>query len=261
LATRIEEAASYALVQLTTKGPPNRPRDGLQTGTARKIEVEATALERELRAGVEGDVVFDESARALYASNASNYRMAPIGAVLPRNTGDVLYTLAASRRYGAPVIACVGGTGMPGQTVNVAVVLDFSRYMNRLIELNAEEKYARVQPGLVLDDLRRTAKQHRLTFGPDPATRSRCTLGGTIGNNSCGTHPVIAGMTADNIDEPEIATYDGVRMTAGATTESERQQIISADGRRGEIYARLKSLLDANSDRIRSGGRAKAILF
>ena len=132
----------------------------------------------------------------MYASDASNYRMVPIGVVLPRHAGDVVSTVAACRAHGAPIVARGGGTSIPGQTVNTGVLLDFSKHMNRIIELDPQQQRARVQPGVVLDQLRTAANRHGLTFGPDPATHSRCTLGGMIGNNSCGIHSVMAGETA-----------------------------------------------------------------
>src|SRR5437763_15368790 len=203
-----------------------------------------TALERDLRAAVRGEVRFGDGDRGMYASDAGNYRMVPIGVVLPFDADDVMHVLAVCRRHGAPIVARGGGTGIPGQTVNVAVLLDFSKYMNRIVEMNPAQKYARVQPGIVLDELRKAAGQHGLTFGPDPATHSRNTLGGMIGNNSCGIHSMMAGETVDNIDELDIVTYDGTRMTAGATSDEDFDRIIRQGGRKAEIYGRLRALRD-----------------
>src|SRR5207253_784403 len=144
-----------------------------------------------------------------------------------------------------------GGTGIPGQTVNVAVVIDFSKYMNRLLSLDPEKKVARVEPGIVLDTLRHAAEKYTLTFGPDPASHSRCTLGGMIGNNSCGVHSIMAGKTDANIEELDILTYDGVRMRVGETTEADLEAIIRAGGRRGEIYSGLKAVRDEYAGLIR----------
>jgi len=135
--------------------------------------------------------------------------------------------------------------------VNVAVMLDFSRHMNRVNELNPEAKSARVQPGIVLDDLRKAAGKHGLTFGPDPATHSRNTLGGMIGNNSCGIHSMMSGETVDNIDELDIVTYRGERITVGATSDDELDRIIREGGAKGGIYRKLKALRDKYADRIR----------
>lgn len=247
----IETRLSESLVRLTTKTPPTQIRDRLQTGTTGTTVVDVAVLERDLRAGVRGEVRFGRGDRGMYASDAGNYRMVPIGVVLPKCVEDVLATVETCRRHGAPIVARGGGTGIPGQTVNVAVLLDFSKYMNRLLEMNPEQHYARVEPGIILDELRGAAGKHGLTFGPDPATHSRNTLGGMIGNNSCGIHSMMAGETVDNIDELEVLTYDGTRMRVGATSEEELGRIIREGGRQGEIYRRLKELRDRHADRIR----------
>src|SRR5437588_2635418 len=153
-----------------------------RTGGIKPITVDVEALAAELAAHIRGEVCFDDGSRALYATDASNYRQIPIGVVLPRDTEDVIQTVAICRRYAAPILARGGGTSLAGQCCNVAVVIDMSRYMNRIIELDPHKKMARVQPGIVLDDLRQAAEQYHLTFGPDPATHNRCTLGGMIGN-------------------------------------------------------------------------------
>src|SRR2546421_1785780 len=124
--------------------------------------------------------------------------------------------------------------------------------MNQIIELNPESKRARVQPGVVLDSLRKVANQHGLTFAPDPSTHNHCTLGGMIGNNSCGVHSVMGGKTDENVEELEILTYDGLRMRVGQTSEEALDKIISDGGRRGEIYSRLRALRDKYADLIRS---------
>jgi hypothetical protein len=138
--------------------------------------------------------------------------------VVPRTIGDVVATLAACRQFCAPILARGCGTSLKGQCCNVAVVLDCSKYLNRILELDPDRKQARVEPGVICDQLRDAAEQHGLTFGPDPATHNHCTLGGMIGNNSCGVHSVMAGKTDDNIDELEILTYDGLRLRVGATS-------------------------------------------
>jgi FAD/FMN-containing dehydrogenase/Fe-S oxidoreductase len=207
----------------------------------------ASALGRQVR----GDVRFDNGSRALYATDGSNYRQVPIGVVLPRDVDDVLVTISLAREFGAPILCRGGGTSLAGQCCNVAVVLDFTKYMGNIIEVDPARRIARVQPGLVLDHLRNAAEKHHLTFGPDPATHDRCTLGGMIGNNSCGVHSVMAGKTDDNIEELEILTYDGLRMKVGQTSDTDLEKIIGEGGRRGEIYAGLKILRDKYSDLIR----------
>ncbi len=214
-------------------------------------EIDVKGLERDLRRAVRGEVRFDAGSRALYATDGSNYRQVPIGVVLPRDAADVIAAVEAARRYGAPVLGRGGGTSRAGQCCNVAVVIDMSKYMNRVLEIDPARKLARVQPGTILDDLRHAAEQHRLTFGPDPATHTHCTLGGMIGNNSCGVHSVMAGRTADNVEELEILTYDGIRMRVGRTADEALEQIVREGGRRGQIYAMLRGLRDRYADQIR----------
>lgn len=203
---------------------------------------EARALANDLRKRIEGEVRFDDGSRALYATDGSNYRQTPIGVVVPKTIEDVIVTIEQCRRRGAPLLPRGGGTSLAGQCCNVAVILDFSKYLNKLIDLDPKEKTARVQPGIVLDWLRTAAERHHLTFGPDPSTHNHCTLGGMIGNNSCGTHSVMAGRTEDNVIELDVLTYDGLRMRVGATADEERERIIAAGGRRGEIYAGLERI-------------------
>src|SRR5579863_3703508 len=172
-------------------------------------------LSEALRAQVRGDVRFDNSSRALYATDGSNYRQVPIGIVLPRDADDVLATISICRDFGAPLLCRGAGTSLAGQCCNVAVVLDFTKYMGKILEIDPERRIARVQPGVVLDHLRNAAEKHHLTFAPDPASHASCTIGGMIGNNSCGVHSVMAGKTDDNVEELEVITYDGTRMKVG----------------------------------------------
>jgi FAD/FMN-containing dehydrogenase/Fe-S oxidoreductase len=216
-------------------------------------------LERDLRAQVRGEVRFDAGSRALYATDGSNYRQPPIGVILPLDVDDVEAAVAVCRAHGAPIFGRGGGTSLAGQCCNNAVCFDFSKYMNRVLDIDVQRRLGRVQPGTILDDLRHRAAQSGLTFGPDPATHTHCTLGGMVGNNSCGVHSVMAqfagggARTSDNIEELEVLTYDGVRMRVGATTPSELAQIVQGGGRRGEIYARLQQLRDKYASAIRDG--------
>lgn len=172
-------------------------------------------LEQAMRAAVRGTVAFDAGARALVTMDASNYRRVPLGVVAPRDADDVAAALAVCREYGVPVVPRGGGTSIAGQATGVGVVLDFTRHMRAIEHIDPEARTAVVQPGVVLDDLRAAAAGHGLTFGPDPSTHSRCTLGGMIGNNACGSHSVAWGTTADNVHELEVLTYGGERATLG----------------------------------------------
>ena len=199
-----------------------------------------------------GEVRFDRGSRALYATDASNYRQVPIGLVVPRDADDVIATVAACKKYGAPMLPRGAGTSLAGQCCNVAVVLDFTKYMNQILEIDPDRRnFARVQPGVVLDTLRDRAEAHQLTFAPDPSTHNRCTIGGMIGNNSCGTHSLLGGKTVDNVEELEILLSDGTQMTVGATSDAEFDSIIRAGGRPGEIYSKLQTIRDAYAPLIR----------
>jgi len=212
---------------------------------------QALTLLEELERDVEGEVRFDPGARALYATDGSNYRHVPIGVVVPRTVDDVVATVAACRRHDLPVLSRGGGTSLAGQCCNTAVVIDWSKHAHRLLELDPEARFALVQPGIVRDDLDREAERHHLTFGPDTSTHQYATLGGMIGNNSCGVHSVMAGKTEENTEELEVLTYDGLRMRVGPTPDDELARIIAAGGRRGEIYSKLRDLRDRHADLIR----------
>jgi FAD/FMN-containing dehydrogenase/Fe-S oxidoreductase len=209
-------------------------------------------LEKELRAAIQGEVRFDDGSRALYATDGSNYRQVPIGVVIPKDIEDVVRTFAVCRKHGTPVLSRGGGTSLAGQCCNVAVVIDYSKNVNAVLSVDPERKRAVIQPGLVLDHLRNPTKEkYGLTFGPDPATHDHCTLGGMMGNNSCGVHALMSGRTSDNILELEVLTYDGLRLRVGPTSEEELARIIREGGRRGEIYARMKGLRDRYATLIR----------
>jgi FAD/FMN-containing dehydrogenase/Fe-S oxidoreductase len=229
--------------------PPTDPRPDAVSGLS--IGVDVSGLAAALRLRVRGEVRFDDGDRALYSTDASNYRQVPIGVVLPRDADDVVDTVAVCREFGAPIVSRGGATDLAGATCNAAVVIDMSKYMNHVLEIDWENEWARVEPGTVLDDLRGQAEQRHLTFGPDPATHNRNTLGGMIGNNSCGMHAQMAGKVEDNTYELEILTYDGLRMWVGPTSDAELEKIIGEGGVRGEIYSRLQAIRDKYADEIR----------
>lgn len=217
----------------------------------RKWEGSKTLLQKELNRLITGEVKMDPGSRAMYSTDASNYRQVPIAVVIPQTVEDVVLAVDAVRQHQAPILLRGGGTSLAGQCCNEAVVIDTSRYLKRILEIDPEQKHAVVEPGIILDELRDAAERHHLTFGPDPATHSRCTLGGMIGNNSCGVHSVYSGKTDDNVEELEVLTYRGLRLRVGRTEESELQRIITEGGARGELYAGLKSLRDRYADLIR----------
>ena len=213
--------------------------------------VGAKELEHALRHKVRGEVRFDAASRALYATDASNYRHIPIGLVVPLDEDDCIATMAVCREFGAPVLSRGGGTSLAGQGTNAAVILDFSKYMNKMAPVDPLTRTVRVQPGIVLDRVREAAEKFALTYAPDPATHSRCTIGGMIGNNSCGVHALMGGKTVDNIHSLDILLYDGTRLRVGTTTDEELAAKIAAGGREGELYAGLKSIRDRYADLVR----------
>jgi FAD/FMN-containing dehydrogenase/Fe-S oxidoreductase len=213
-------------------------------------------LEARLRATIrghvfQGEIRFDSGSRALYAADSSNYRQLPIGVVVPHDATDVEVALAACRQLGAAVLPRGAGTSLAGQCTNVAVVFDYSKYMNHLTAIDPGQKLATVEPGIVLDALRDAAERHQLTYAPDPATHNRCTLGGMIGNNSCGVHGLLGGKVVDNVESLDIVLYDGTRMTVGKTSAEELDSIVRAGGRRGHIYAGLKRIRDQYASLVR----------
>jgi FAD/FMN-containing dehydrogenase/Fe-S oxidoreductase len=209
-------------------------------------------LEQQLRAEIRGEVRFDASSKALYATDGSNYRHIPIGVVIPRDEVDVVTTITICRNLNAPVLSRGAGTSLAGQGCNTAVILDFSKYMNGMDAIDTVNRTVRVQPGIVLDRVRDAAEKFNLTFAPDPATHSRCTIGGMIGNNSCGVHALMGGKTVDNIQSLDLLLYDGTRITVGPTTEAELDAHIQAGGRIGELYATLKRIRDTYADQVRA---------
>ncbi|HEY3933542.1 MAG TPA: FAD-binding and (Fe-S)-binding domain-containing protein [Gemmatimonadales bacterium] len=217
-----------------------------------ETEARMARLAGALAQRVRGEVRFNDGDRALYSTDASNYRQIPIGVVLPRDADDVVEAVAVCRDFGVPIVARGGATDLAGSTCNAAVVLDMSKYMTHIVAIDWTARSALVEPGAVLDDLRDEAEARHLTFGPDPATHNRNTLGGMIGNNSCGMHAQMAGKVEENTDELEILTYDGMRMWVGPTSDEELETIIAAGGRRGEIYAGLKAIRDTYGDEIRA---------
>lgn len=201
-----------------------------------------SSLQHELSKRISGEVRFDSASRAIYATDASNYRQVPIGVVIPRTQQDVVETIAICRKYQAPVLSRGGGTSLAGQCCNAAVVIDWSKYLNRIIELNVEQKFARVEPGTICDDVVKAGRPYDLTYAPDPATHDHCCFGGMLGNNSCGAHAQMNGPAVNNIESLDILLYDGTRMTVGWLSETEWRQRTSNGGREAEIYKKLWDL-------------------
>jgi FAD/FMN-containing dehydrogenase/Fe-S oxidoreductase len=208
-------------------------------------------LQKELHRRVDGEVRFDRGTLSAYSTDASNYRLVPLGVVIPRHEGDVRAALALARENGVAILARGGGTSLAGQTCNSALVLDFSKYFNRIIKIDPDRRVAVVEPGVVQSELNAALGVYGLFFPPDPTTKDRCNIGGMIGNNSCGAHSLRYGKTVDNLLEIEALLYDGTTLRATVDMEERLAEHIAVGGREGEIYRRLKELRERCAERVR----------
>jgi len=222
------------------------------------VQIDVAALKRRLRSKVKGEVRFDPGTLAMYASDASNYRQVPIGVVLPKTLDDVVAAHRVCHEFGAPVLNRGGGTSLSGETVNYAVVIDHSKYLTGIGEIDAKRRLVTCEPGVINEELNRHTGSRGLVFGPDPSSHSRCVIGGNIGNNSCGIHSVQAQLygpgprTSDNVHALEVVTYDGARFWVGNGEEDRLKKIIGKGDRKGQIYAALRDLRDRYADQIRA---------
>jgi FAD/FMN-containing dehydrogenase/Fe-S oxidoreductase len=232
-------------VSQTTLPPP-------APGPANRHEVDVDALRHDLAARVDGEVRFDAGTRGAYSTDASNYRQVPIGVVVPRNVDAAVEAIAVCRDHGAPVLSRGGGTSLAGQCTNAAVMIDWAKYCHRLLAVDPDSRTCLVEPGVVLDDLNRQLAPHGLRYGPEPATHPNCTLGGMIGNNSCGATAQRTGKVVDNIARLEVLLYDGTRFWCGETGDDEYLDIERHGDRRAAVYRALRRLRDRYADEIRA---------
>lgn len=210
------------------------------------------AVAAELRDNVDGEVRFDPGSRATYSTDASNYRQVPIGVVVPRTPEAAANAVSVCRRHDLPVLSRGGGTSLAGQCCNAGVVIDWSKYCTRIQSVDTDAGVAVVEPGIKLDVLNDHLRSSGWMVGPRPSTHVSCTIGGMIGNNSCGSTAQAYGKMVDSVRRLEVLTYDGVRMWVGQTDDDELARIVGEGGRRAEIYRDLKSLTDKYADDIRS---------
>ncbi|WP_372423511.1 FAD-binding and (Fe-S)-binding domain-containing protein [Salinarimonas chemoclinalis] len=220
---------------------------------AARFDGDADALARDLAAHVDAEVRFSDGDRALYATDASNYRQVPIGVVVPRSVEAAAEAVRIAARHRAPILSRGGGTSLAGQCTNTAVVIDWSKHCGRVLEIDPARRLTRVEPGCVLDVLRNAAERHHLTFGPDPATHSHNTLGGMIGNNSCGVHSVIGKRTADNVEALDVITPQGLRLVVGKTSDADLAAIRAQGGPRAELYDKLDAFRTRHARLLREG--------
>ena len=207
-------------------------------------------LVQALRGQIAGDVRFDEMTRGLYSTDASIYQIAPVGVVFPKGRDDVLAAVNIARQRGLPVLPRGSGTSLSGQTVAAALVLDFSRYMNRVLEIDLERRLVRIEPGVVLDQLNAALKPHGLQFGPDVATSSRANLGGMIGNNSAGSRSVRQGKVIDHVRELDVVLSDGTSLHCAPLTAASLEQVRTEPGRVGELQRGLSDIVAHNRREI-----------
>ena len=211
---------------------------------------EMESLTQDLRQRVAGEVRFDKMTKVLYSTDASIYEIEPLGVVIPRATDDVLATIEACRRYGVPILPRGAGTALSGQSVGRAVILDMSKYLNQVLEVNPKERWARVQPGVVLDELNAELRPHGLWFPPDPSPSNRATIGGMMGNNSSGARSIIYGRTVDHVLEMKVALADGAVITAADLTPAELERARAKDSLEGRALHTLTAVIDAQREEI-----------
>ncbi len=228
-----------------------RPANSGNGAAARELDVER--LWARLRSDVQGEVRFDRGSLGLYAQDASNYFHVPLGVVIPKSASDVAATLSACREHGAPVTSRAGGTALAGQTANEAVVLDFSKYMNHILELDPGARRARVEPGVICDQLVAAARPHGLTWGPKPATHDHCCFGGMLANNCGGMHAQYAGTAVHNVESLRVLTYDGMPLELGPLQERDLDREAREPGDSGRLFAKLREFRERYAERIRAG--------
>ena len=213
-------------------------------------ESDARSLVEELKRRVVGEVRFDQMTRAIYSTDASIYQIEPVGVVIPRNADDVVAVMEVANRHGVPVLPRGGGTSLAGQTVGHAIVIDFSKYMRDVIEVNAEEGWVRTQPGIVLDELNKHLEPHGMMFAPDPSTSNRGNVGGALGNNSCGAHSIVWGKTVDNVRELDVVLSNGDTGRFGTPNGEQLEAKMRGESLEAEIYRNVFAIGEANRDEI-----------
>ncbi len=201
-------------------------------------------LQAALAGQVDGEVRFDAGTRGAYAHDGSNYRQPPLGVVVPRTPDAAAAAVAVCAEFAAPVLSRGGGTSLAGQCCNTAVVIDWTKYCHRVVSVDPGGRTAIVQPGIALDQVNDAVRKYGLMVGPKPSTHVSCTIGGMIGNNSCGSSAQAYGKMADSVRRLEVLTYDGLRMWTGLTSDVDYEHILAAGGRKADIYRRLRAIRD-----------------
>lgn len=203
-----------------------------------------------LKQEVAGEVLSDDYSLGMYATDASVYQIRPVAVVIPTSEGDVRAAIRLAREFGVSILPRGGGTSLAGQTVGHSMVIDFSKHMNKIIEVNTTERWVRVQPGMIRDDLNEKLKTYNLHFAPDPATSSRANVGGMVGNNSSGTKSIIYGKTVDHVLEAQVVLADGTALHLKACTPEEYMAKQSQQDREGEVYRGFRKIIEYNKEEI-----------
>src|SRR5699024_98564 len=230
-------------------------RSTLTRGVHHRLRLLAPPCVEDLRtrlAGIDAEVRFDDGSLAAYSTDASNFRQVPIGVVIPKTVDDGAAALRICRDFDVPVLSRGGGTSLAGQCTNEAIVIDWTKHCHRLVSVDPQRRTCVVEPGIVLDSLNAQLAEHGLRFGPEPATHMNCTLGGMIGNNSCGATAQRTGKTVDNVTALDVMLYDGARFWCGPVDEEQYRRIESRGDRKSAIYRGMRRIRDQYADTIRA---------
>ena len=209
--------------------------------------VDAEALRRELQSSLEGEIRFDIASRALYSTDASVYQIRPLGVAIPKKREDIVRIVKICAKYRCPVTMRGGGTAQAGQSIGEGLLVDTSKYFNRLLEVNAEERWVRVEPGIVLDELNAQLAPLGMRFAPDISTASRATIGGMMANNSCGARSVLYGKTIDHVIEQTVLLADGSVVTF---REMARNAVPSGDSLEAACYRTVLDMSRKHAEEI-----------
>lgn len=213
-------------------------------------DMQRHALSQHLRRHIQGDVRFDLASRKLYSTDASIYQVEPLGVVMPRSADDLVATLQIAAEMEVPLTARGGGTSLSGQSIGPGIILDCSKYLNKVLEINPQARTARIQPGVVLDQLNRAVGEHDLLFGPEVSTSSRANIGGMMGNNSAGSRSIVYGKTIDHILRLQVILSDGTRADLGPLTRDEWERRSQGKSLEAATYRQVAAIVGANRDEI-----------
>ncbi|MGB3175501.1 MAG: FAD-binding oxidoreductase, partial [Saprospiraceae bacterium] len=205
-----------------------------------------------LQSKIKGEILTDDYSLGMYSTDASFYQLMPLAIVLPMDEADVKAAVKFANDHHLKILPRGGGTSLAGQTVGEALIIDFSKYMNKIIEFNERERWVKVQPGLVRDVLNEEMAHYGLHYAPDPATSSRANVGGMVGNNSSGTKSILYGKTVDHILEAKVLLADGTEMILNEKTEAEYDHIANQPSREGEIYKKFREAIHLHADEIKA---------